>query len=486
MESPATHIAFLKRFQAHLAASRFFTFSLLLHAVIVMVGGSVVVIKRAIDPPDFESSDGLVSPDAGTQAPPEAQPDLSQQQFTPQAPQIAAPQLQAINTANIQTPTFQVATIAPQVKTLPSDAISKALQNVTSTVRGAPNGVPGTMAGRLGGGTRMGMMQKMGGKQKSEEAVLRGLRWLVKNQNPDGSWSSPFRAGMTGLAVLCFLGHGELPTSPEFGPTVEKAINWILSGGEKFQGRLSMAAEFTQSGVYEHGIVTYALGEYYSMTKDDRVTELFKQAVEHIIHGQGPDGGWMYSYNKTQSDTSVTGWQVQALKAAHLSGLNIPGIDATMDKAMLNFKRVQGKEGGFGYRVAEDRYSLTGVGVLCTYFWKQQKDKMVRDGADFIIKKTRTDNPVKYNGPKADLYAWYYHTQACLMVGGSVWSTWNRFFQDEICDVQSKDGSWPVAGAKTPGPQDDPAGAGPFYRTTLCILMLEVYYRYMPITKGTL
>ncbi len=29
-----------------------------------------------------------------------------------------------------------------------------------------------------------------------------------------------------------------------------------------------------------------------------------------------------------------------------------------------------------------------------------------------------------------------------------------------------------------------PDGAGPAYRTTLCILMLEVYYRYMPSTKS--
>jgi hypothetical protein len=24
---------------------------------------------------------------------------------------------------------------------------------------------------------------------------------------------------------------------------------------------------------------------------------------------------------------------------------------------------------------------------------------------------------------------------------------------------------------------------GPYYRTTLCVLMLEVFYRYMPINK---
>jgi hypothetical protein len=123
------------------------------------------------------------------------------------------------------------------------------------------------------------------------------------------------------------------------------------------------------------------------------------------------------------------------------------------------------------------------VGVLCTYFWKQEKDDLVRDGIKYLLDD---DKPkVDYKGDKADLYAWYYNTQACLMVGGSAWSKWNRMFQDEICDNQSTDGSWPPLNGAAHGKlQQAPDGAGPVYRTTLCILMLEVFYRYMPVTKG--
>jgi hypothetical protein len=242
-----------------------------------------------------------------------------------------------------------------------------------------------------------------------------------------------------------------------------------------------MTPMFTQSGVYEHAIATYALGEYYTMTKDDRVKDLLTQAVAHIVDGQAPDGGWQYAYAKgPDSDTSVTGWQIQALKAAHLSGLNLPGVDEALDKAMLDLKRVNGPKGGFGYRTATDSYSLTGAGVLCTYFWKGEKDKVVRDGVKFILDETEKNYPVVYKSEKANLYAWYYHTQACLMFGGSAWTKWNKWFQDQITDNQSPDGSWPAIAAKAAGPQADERGAGPFYRTTLCVLMLEVYYRYMP------
>ena len=58
-------------------------------------------------------------------------------------------------------------------------------------------------------------------------------------------------------------------------------------------------------------------------------------------------------------------------------------------------------------------------------------------------------------------------------------------FQEQLVKNQSPEGSWPPLGGKADigGLQLDPEGDGRFYRTNLCILMLEVYYRYMPTTK---
>jgi len=490
MYTPEPKKPLMQRLQERLAASRFLTFSALLHAVLIFLAGSVVLIKQATDVPDFAASDGgLVSGDSAPQAPPEQPPDV-QQTFTPQTPTLSAPTLSAISTTNVTTPQFQVATMVPSVSSPTSDAMTQALSSASKNLgKGAAgSGIPGTMSGRMGGTARAAAMQMNGGKKESEEAVLRGLRWLVKTQKPDGSWGGGGAAGaaMTGFSILSFLGHGETPVSAEFGPTVQKALDWVLTNGKANDAHLNMEKQFSQQGVYAHAIVAYALGEYYTMTKDERVIDLLKKADGYIVDGQGPDGGWMYSYDKSESDTSVSGWQIQALKAAHLSGLNMDGVDAALDKAMLDLKRVQGKKGGFGYRnAAQEKYSLTGVGVLCTYFWKQEKDKMVRDGIEYMMDETRKDFPVEYKGDKADLYAWYYNTQACLMVGGAAWNTWNRLFQTEIVKAQNPDGSWPPTAGKSAGGelQREPNGNGPLYRTNLCILMLEVYYRYMPTTK---
>ena len=479
------HESTAERIQKKLAESRFFFMSLTIHVLLVVFGGTIVLWRINQEAPDFvaEGGDGLMAaPDNTPPAPEQPADAIPVESFQNPTPTLNSPTVDILSTTS-NTASFKVAPAAVKVNIAAPDTaqLTKATGAAAKGLAGGLGSLPGTMRGRVGAGRGAAMKDK-GGKPASELAVLRGLEWLRQNQNSDGSWGDSNKGAMSGFALLCFLGHGETGDSAQYGLTVTKAVQWIIDTGTKFQGRLSMDDSFNQPGVYEHGICTYALGEYYTMTKDERVLELFKQAIGYIIQGQGPDGGWMYSYDKTQSDTSVSGWQIQALKAAHLSKLAIPGIDETLDRAMKNLERVRGNNGGFGYRAAEDRYSLTGVGILCSLFWKGDRAEL-RKGMEWMLDTAEKEGGVKYKGDKADLYAWYYHTQACLMFGGSAWQKWNRWFQDEIVQNQSPDGSWPPPGGKGHGPMNAASKSGQVYRTTLCILMLEVYYRYMPTNR---
>ena len=481
IEQPLT---FMQKFQQKLAESRYFMLSCVIHAVIVIIAGSIVLYKAVIEPPDFvaEGGDGLISATDDLTPPPETPQDaVPTEQVTPQTPNINSPTIDVISTTS-QSSSFKVAPTQVNVKINTNAAdLAKATNGSMAKIGGGLGNLPGTMKGRVGAGRKAAMEQnKM--KTKTEQAVMKGLVWLQQNQNPDGSWGDSNKGGMTGFGLLCFLGHGETPESQQFGLTVNKAVQWILDNGTKNEGRLHMAPSFSQPGVYEHGICAYALGEYYTMTQDERVKELFKQAIGYIVQGQGPGGGWMYSYDKTADDLSVSGWQIQALKAAHLSKLDIYGVDQALDKAIAYIERVKGPKGGYGYRGPEDRYSLTGVGILCELFWKGERG-ILRKGMEWVLDQTEKEKPVKYKSEHADLYAWYYHTQACLMFGGSAWTKWNRWFQDEICDVQNPDGSWPMPGGKGHGMTGETM-KDKVYRTSLCILMLEVFYRYMPTTQG--
>ena len=381
----------LQKIQARLAESRFLSFSLLIHAIVIALAGTYIITHQ--DPPEDMMSGAVDTMDIPMstmveqemERPPEI--EVAQEpprDLPPQPPTEGTPPVTfgKPGPVHIPTPTFK------------SETAGCWFPPLTTRI----NKVPSTLSLRSGkdntGRILTGKPGKPGSTTASEDAVLKGLNWLRDHQAADGAWGERNKGAMTGLALLCFLGHGELTDSENYGLAVNKGLQWMIDQGTAHQGRLSMTDGGWGSGnagVYEHAIATYALGEYYTMSKDERVTELLRTAVGHIVQGQGPDGGWMYHFDKTQGDTSVSGWQVQALKAAHLTGLNLPGVDTALDRSMANFERVRGPAGGYGYRGPEDRYSLTGVGVLCQLFWMEKRVADLKHAVNFISDKSNVE-----------------------------------------------------------------------------------------------
>lgn len=479
-----------RRLRHRLAASQVFTCSLILHIALVLFVGSAALIRHVEEAPDFapEGVSGLVQEDAPGEPPPSVSA-VETPAYIPSPAKLESPAPDVIVSTATAPALFQMPLSAPPVHAAPPP-ISHEVRRVTVAALGQGGAnVPLSMAGRFGGAARMELMRRNHMSLQSEKGVLNGLHWLTANQRPDGAWADRHRTAMTGLALLCYLGHGETPHgSREHGAAIAKAVDWLLQKGIKGNGALvGNGDSFGQTEVYEHAIGTYALAEYYTITHDVRVKDVLVQATRYIVDGQGQDGGWQYSYVRDgDSDTSVTGWQIQALKAAHLTGLNIPGVSESLDRSMADLARVQNDNGSFGYRNAGGgSYSLTGVGVLCTYFWKGDADESVRKGIKFIITRSQKDDPVIYQGPRADLYAWHHHTQACLLYGGDAWTKWNGWFQGQITNSESADGSWPPTGNPSPigGLESADNLDGRCYRTCLCLLMLEVFYRYMPTTR---
>ena len=73
-----------------------------------------------------------------------------------------------------------------------------------------------------------------------------------------------------------------------------------------------------QHTMYGHAICTMALCEAYGMTGDkSRLLGPAQRAINFIQRSQGSDGSWGYQPNGV-GDTSIVGWQVQALQSARL------------------------------------------------------------------------------------------------------------------------------------------------------------------------
>ena len=84
-------------------------------------------------------------------------------------------------------------------------------------------------------------------------------------------------------------------------------------------------------------------------------------------------------------------------------------------------------------------------------------------------------------GPSTDLYFDYYATQILHHVEGERWVGWNIKMRDMLLTTQSNKGH--EAGSWYKGVEGGHGahGAGRLYCTSLATMILEVYYRHLPI-----
>ena len=358
--------------------------------------------------------------------------------------------------------------------------------------------LPKLYASRCSPAERAEKMKANGGSPACEEAVKKGLDWLAKKQNKDGSWGTGHKAGMTGLALLSYLGHCETPESIKYGETVLKGITYLIDLGrnqkqEQFAGIFSTRPQIISS-TYEHGIATYALGEMYSFAKLGSkelpgLREGFEKGVKIIIESQTGRGAWAYKEGigydpKGGEDLSLTGWQFQALKAAKHTNLKIAGLPKAINSVEEYLKEKQTKDGGFGNPDREKHYNqwnLTGAALLGLQTLGSGNSGPVNKGIRWLMDETQKE-PLSWN-KDAYLYTWYYNTQAMFQKGGEAWKLWNGQFQKEILANQLPEGNYKAEkGGEVTAANTGAAGSdAEIYRTTLCTLMLEVYYRYLKV-----
>ncbi|MDF2377914.1 MAG: hypothetical protein P1U81_16875 [Verrucomicrobiales bacterium] len=335
--------------------------------------------------------------------------------------------------------------------------------------------IPAGMRSRCSMSQRMQRLRESGGLDRAETAVRNGLKFLATKQHPEkGHFGDHYTVGMTGLALLAFLGHCETPESPRFGDAVVNAAVFLMERGLNNDGKMTNG-ERGHHEAYEHAIATYALCELYSMTKESgreipKLEAVLRKAVGIIVNEQTRDGGWPY-LGRSKEDMSVSGWNIQALKAAHNTGRKFARVEAALDKAVERYlPKIQDLEGAFKYNPDHDkgRASLTGAALLGMQMWEATDNQTFKQGFAYLTDKT--GNP----SPGADYYAPYYNTQVFFLAEGPEWEHYNKIFQPRLLDAQNEDGSW----LSPNNPRQDHQ----IMNTAWAILMLEVYYRYLPTT----
>jgi predicted secreted protein len=447
------------------------TIAILAHAVLIIIFLFVMIKLNEQPPPEITAIIAPMQPETMEQ-----QKRIVVQPTTLRNSPMESPAVNLISTTTAAPVTIPS---LPVINPVTVDSIGTSLVSQITLGGGTAGmgGVPFAMKSRCSPSERIKKLREFGGSTKIEDSVRSALLWLQKTQNPDGSWGSANKPAMTGLALLAFMGRCETADSPTFGDNVFKGIMYLVEVGKKNNGMLFEGGSRNHMP-YEHGIAAYGLGETYALAKYGQrelpgVRDAFENAVDIILKGQTRRGSWAYGYDKSLGgDLSVTGWNYQALKAARHTNLGFSTLQNSMDSCADFIVSVAGGGGGFGYADPGDKLSLTGAGVLGLQMMagSGRNKEAARRGLDFIKRSYGNGSSANVN----NLYEWYYNTQAFFNAGGNDWKWWNGIFQNKILAMQNPDGSF------RPGADDH--CKDPVYNTALCSLMLEVYYRYLPVT----
>jgi hypothetical protein len=357
------------------------------------------------------------------------------------------------------------------------------------------------------GGSRIGRRNSQAGAlQQTEKVVMAGLEWLRRHQSPDGSWdcdafstncdakrgaactgrgSAVFDAGVSGLALLAFLGAGYDSQRP--GPYLDTVRNGLkyLKQIQDAQGCYGPTGDNRHT--YAHACATIAMCEAFASTKQLPWRKSAEQGVAYINACQNPYKAWRYGKQPGDNDSSVTGWMLMALKSAKDSG--IPINERTMKDGLAFIDSVTDEDTGrTGYTKkgeqpvrpeglqskfpATESEALTAVAMCSRIFCDAADTPLMKAGGELLSKKLPIWDEAKGS---IDMYYWYYGTLAMFQMGGEHWERWNKNLKNVVIDNQLKEGC-------TEGSWDpkDPWGeeGGRVYSTALMTLCLEVYYRY--------
>ncbi len=414
--------------------------------------------------------------------------------------EIDQPVSDAPQSNDVVVPTTDVS-VVPDVQVVSTaDAIEAAPLAVELTDFGSETAPATDLASSMGavGGTGGGfggranaakIAAASGGGADTEQAVDRALKWIAIHQMPDGGWSFDLkvcpscqgqcshsgeghgkdRGGATAMALLPFLGRGYTHREGPYKAQVEQGIAFLAGLAIKQKGKC-----YVQGNLYSQGLAGIALSECYAMTQDPRLQVPTQLALNYIMEAQDPrGGGWRYA-PKQPGDTSAVGWQLMALKSGNMAYLQVNPL--VIKKAVEFLDHVQADDGAFyGYTDPGKGPATTAVGLLCRMYLGWKKDHpALQKGVAHLAKL----------GPSKDLYFSYYATQIMHHFEGDMWIAWNNKMKGMLLKSQASKGH--EAGSFYDGVDGGHGAhsAGRLYCTALSTMILEVYYRHLPIYKN--
>jgi len=316
-----------------------------------------------------------------------------------------------------------------------------------------------------------------------DRAVQKALGFLATRLATDESVAVEVKGmnAVAGLAGMAFLSAGHTPGVGPYGDVVNRCIDFVLAtpaDGPHGGGAKGWLGRNDQEQMYGHGIATLLLCEVSGMVDPERqkkIDLLLPKALKLILDAQAVQkeerfaGGWRYKPDSPDSDLSVSGWNVMALRSARLNGAPVPA--EAIEKAIQFVNRCQAGN-GFGYQpgTASTAPGMAGVGLLCRELCGHHDDEINRRCGDYVISWPHHDSPPQLTSYHE--YNTYYISQGLFQLGGKYWVEYAPRLYRYLIKYQRDDGGWTGWGD---------GSYGPLFSTSMYVLSLTVTYRQLPI-----
>ena len=304
--------------------------------------------------------------------------------------------------------------------------------------------------------------------EAAEKAIDRGLKFLLANQNKDGSWSmdnGDYAIAGTSLGLMAFMVEGHFPGFGEYGDALDRAKDYLIKRNKDSpSGAMGVK-------MYEIGLYTIAMSELWGMTKDPEdnkeIQTALQRSVDIILRSQSPLGGWRYAPRPDAGqDTSVTAMVFVSLASAREAGILVP--TETIER-LTNYLRDQAfdeNRGGFGYQGKGYTIACTAGGVYAAQLAGNRETEWVQAALTSLENDpkmfSRKDNGYFY-------YSHYYAMQAMVQGGEERYSKWYPQIRDALINLQKPDGSWVEKENDYP------------HKTPMAIIILATPNRYIPV-----
>lgn len=309
---------------------------------------------------------------------------------------------------------------------------------------------------------------------KVDVAIEHGLEYLLAVQKESGAY--PGQHGDTvaipALAAMACLATGHVPGDAKYGKLIDRSLDYVLANHDEtgYFGKVG------NGKMYAHSIATLLLTEVSGMVSNERQAQIdavLPKAIKVILDAQDvkknkqSDGGWRYTPDAKDSDTSCSGWALMALRSARLNGAQVP--KSAIERAVQYMHRHHHREKGcFGYQNPEQfAVTLSGAGILCLELCGRHEDPDSVSAAKFLMSVYREKLP----NESYAYYGLYYASQGLFQIGGENWKEFSEWMYNTYLPMQRSNGAWPEHGSERTEP----------YATAMTILAFAVPFRQLPV-----